>query len=370
MALAFAQPALGRDPGRWIDTGVTRFQVTHNQGITVDPQRSLYFDGTLLSFNGLFRTDATLHEAAGVSPVIPASVTAADGFNHIGDLSWDPGEGGRILLPLECYTPGGPNGGNTCGKGGFAVADPATLQWRYYVRLDPADIPKAMWVETSPDGNLVWTSAGKDLLAYRSADINPANAAPAGPLLKPVVRLAGAVPPSGITGTTFYKRRLYLAGNQGDRFQVWSVDAATGKRRFEIERTYVGEPEGLAFFTGLGGRLHAQILPTVAGKPTFGPGHGALVNFAPFRSVRLRLSMRPGHAVAGRPTRFRFRVTFKAFGGHGSVSGATIRFAGRGVTTNARGRASLRAVLRTPGRYRAHVRKRGFRSTSASARAR
>ena len=32
-----------------------------------------------------------------------------------------------MLLPLECYTPGAPKGGNTCGTGSFGVADPGTL---------------------------------------------------------------------------------------------------------------------------------------------------------------------------------------------------------------------------------------------------
>ena len=52
---------------------------------------------------------------------------------------------------MECFTSGV---GNTCGTGAFGVADPATLQFRYYVKLDPAEIPKAMWAETSPDGSL------------------------------------------------------------------------------------------------------------------------------------------------------------------------------------------------------------------------
>ena len=74
---------------------------------------------------------------------------------------------------MECYTPGV---GNTCGTGAFGVADPATLDFRYYVKLDPAEIPKAMWAETSPDGKLIWTSSGDDLLAYRTSDVAPANA--------------------------------------------------------------------------------------------------------------------------------------------------------------------------------------------------
>ena len=79
---------------------------------------------------------------------------ATEGYNHVGDIGH---QGGRVLLPLECYTPGGPNGGNTCGTGSIGVADPATLAFQYYVKLDSAEIAKAMWVEASPDGKLLWT---------------------------------------------------------------------------------------------------------------------------------------------------------------------------------------------------------------------
>src|SRR3712207_7504554 len=39
----------------------------------------------------------------------------------------------------------------SCGVGGFGVTD-RDLKWRYWVKPDPADIPKVMWNETSPDG--------------------------------------------------------------------------------------------------------------------------------------------------------------------------------------------------------------------------
>ena len=56
----------------------------------------------------------------------------------------------------------------------------ATLAFRYYVKLDPAQIAKAMWVESSPDGRLLWTSSGSDLLAYRAADVSRRGPRPAG----------------------------------------------------------------------------------------------------------------------------------------------------------------------------------------------
>ena len=166
-----------------------------------------------------------------------------------------------MLLPLECFVPGGPNGGNPCLHGSIGVADPGTLQWRYYVKLDPAEIPKAMWNEVSPDGTLLWTSSGDDLLAYRTADITAANAAPEHAPIHSVRRLRGAVPPSGITGATFIDGRLYVAGQGGGPFRVWSIDLADGSRRLEIERAIVGESEGLVTAALKGGTLSWLVQP-------------------------------------------------------------------------------------------------------------
>jgi hypothetical protein len=160
----------------------------------------------------LWRTTPLLGQTAGVANAIPPAVERAEGYNHIGDPTWNPGGSGRVILPLECYMLG--TGSNTCGTGSFGVADPATLGFRYYVKLDPAEIPKAMWAESSPKGSLVWTSSGDDLLAYRSSEASAANAAPRGPALRSARRLAGAVPPTGVTGAVFWHRRLLLAGQR------------------------------------------------------------------------------------------------------------------------------------------------------------
>ena len=175
---------------------MSRIPLEYFQGMASDPRRSLWFDGL---FNGLYRTDANLRERRRNDVVIPPGVTAREGYNHVGDISWDAREGGRILLPLECFYPGRPGGANSCGTGSIGVADPRTLGWRYYVKLDPAEIPKAMWAEVSPDGRLVWTSSGDDLLAYRARDVTRARAhrRRADPGGAP---LAGAAPTSGITG--------------------------------------------------------------------------------------------------------------------------------------------------------------------------
>ena len=279
VALLTAGPARAADSGAWIETGHSAIPLEYYQGVTSDPAGNHYFDGMTV---GLYRTTPLLQETGRNANVIAPSVRSTERYNHIGDITWDNAEGGRILLPLECYYPGVGDDPNLCGNGAIGVADPATLQWRYYVKLDPADILKAMWAEVSPDGQLLWTSSGDDLLAYSVADISPGNSGPGGPLIRPVRRLAGAVPPSGVTGATFYHGRLFLAGQDNGPFSVWSVDVDTGDARLEIQKDIFGESEGLDTFDGLGGVLHWQIEPfTVRGPPTYGPGAGALVHFVP-----------------------------------------------------------------------------------------
>src|SRR3954470_21132102 len=276
--LAAAVPARAADPGRWRLTGTTSLPIVYYQGVTVDPARNLFFDGVYV---GLYRTDPGFTETGRTADVIPPDVHAREGYNHIGDIAWDGAENGRILLPLECYVPNGPNGGNPCLTGSIGVADPGTLQWRYYVKLDPAEIPKAMWNEVSPDGTLLWTSSGDDLLAYRTADVSPANAAPGHAPIRAVRRLRGAVPPSGITGATFIGDRMFVAGQGGGPFRVWSIDLATGERRLEIERGIVGESEGLVTASLEGGTPHWLVPPFTTGPrpPTYGPGHATLLSF-------------------------------------------------------------------------------------------
>jgi hypothetical protein len=363
-ASLLAAPAQA-DPGRWFRTDASRIPLDYYQGVTSDPRRTLYFDGR---FVGLYRTTSTLRETARVPNAIPTAVAAAEGYNHIGDLSWDGAEGGRLLLPLECFLPGVPGGPNTCRTGSIAVADPTSLAWRYYVKLDPIDIAKAMWVEVSPDGTEVWTSAGNDLLAYRAADIRPTNAAPSAAPIRPLRRLAGAVPPSGITGATFYRGRLLVAGQGTGLFQVWSIDVGNGARRLEIERAFRGESEGLDVVRSLGGVLHWQIQPFGA-LPTFGIGAGALLHFVPAGTLALRLRVSPRSVEAGMRRRFLFRAIFRTPGRRRAVEGARVRFAGRLARTDRRGRATISARLR-PGRHAARARKRGLRPGSASVRAR
>jgi len=281
LAGARSAPAASKDG--WIETGNSLVPLEYFQGVTSDQWRDLYFDGV---FTGLYRTDSNLvEEARNVSP-IPGDVNQREGYNHIGDITWDKREGGRVLLPLECYFP---FIGNFCGTGSIGVADAETLQWRYYVKLDPAFIDKAMFAEVSPNGKLLWTSngglsGGHDLLAYDMSEITAANAAPDGPLLKPVIVLPNAVPPGGITGATFYKHEFLVANQSGTLFRVWSIDLNDGSHKLEIEKQVLGESEGLDIVKALGGTLHWLITPQGTGgkPPTYGDfGHSALLHFDP-----------------------------------------------------------------------------------------
>jgi hypothetical protein len=373
--LAAPAGARAADPGRWTLSATTSLPLVYYQGVTVDAARNLFFDGI---FVGLYRTTPAFTETGRNDDVIPPDVQLLERYNHIGDIAWDAGEGGRVLLPLECYYPGQPNGGNTCLNGAIGVADPATLQWRYYVKLDPAEIPKAMWNEVSPDGALLWTSSGDDLLAYRTADVSRAGAAPAHAPIRAVRRLRGAVPPSGITGATFVGDRMFVAGQDGGPFRVWSIDLATGQRRLEIEREIVGESEGLVTASLKGGTLHWLIQPftTEPRPPTYGPGHATLLSFRRtggtarpsvrlLRRSRATVLRRRGFAAAVRCPRgctARLRVlqgrrvlarsTKRARPSGRRAARSRIRLTARGRrvlrTHHGRLRLTLRATLREP----------------------
>jgi hypothetical protein len=308
------------------------------QGLTHQPAAgglgSRFFVGV---FVGVTRTNAALAQQARNGNVLPPDVAAA-GFNHIGDPSWLPALGGRLLLPLECYTPGGPNGGNTCGRGAFGLLDPSTLQWRGLVRLDPADIPKAMWAEVSPDGRLVWTSARDDLLAYRVADVLAA--VDATTAIRPVRRLVGAVPPSGVTGATFRGRRLLLSGQAAGNgpLQAWSIDVdGTGSGRLEVQLPVVAESEGLDLVPSGDGLLHWLLSPFASGPPTYGTGHSEVVSFVPRAAARL-------HVLAFRTAagEVAARVTLRLQGRGHPVQGAAVSVGGTTATTPADGVVHLR----------------------------
>jgi hypothetical protein len=350
LGLSATPTARAQDPGRWLLTGASSVPITYWQGLTSDPaEANLYFVGV---FEGLWRTTPLLRQTAGVPAAIPAAVKQAEGYNHIGDPTWNPGEGGRVLLPLECFTPGV---GNTCGTGSFGVADPGTLGFRYYVKLDPAEIPKAMWAETSPDDSLIWTSSGNDLLAYRSTEVSQANRAPSGPLLDPVRRLADAVPPTGVTGAVFRGGRLLLAGEANGVYQVWAVDPASGERRLEVQMSICGESEGLDVIHTLGGKLHWLIAPFDPGcQLSFGPT-SALLHFVPapaHRRFEVEVTDSDVGALPGK-----VQVTVHATRNSRPLRRARVSFAGGSARTDKKGIATVSTTLELPGRFKALVRK-------------
>ena len=77
---------------------------------------------------------------------------------------------------------------------------------------------------------------------------------------------------------------------------------------------------------------------------------------------RLRVRIAPRRVVAGKRRRFRVRVSSSD---RSCTRGARIRFAGRRLRTNRRGRVRFRMRIRRSGRYRVVARKRGCRRGSA-----
>ena len=115
-----------------------------------------------------------------------------------------------------------------------------------------------MWAEVSPDGKQIWTSSGDDLLAYNAADVSPANAQPAGRVIKPVRRLAGAVPAHGHHRRGVHRPAACSSpARTATSFQVTSIDLTTGAGGTEIEETINGESEGLDDLDGA--RRHAAL---------------------------------------------------------------------------------------------------------------
>ncbi|MEA2460795.1 MAG: hypothetical protein QOH90_972 [Actinomycetota bacterium] len=272
-----AAPAWAKGAG-WREVGRTSIPLYYYQGVTHDPAGNRYFTG--VDF-GLYRTDPALQETGRNDDVIPPEVHLTENYNHIGDLSY---YGGRLFLPLECYYP---PAGNTCLTGSVGVADPETLEFLYYVKLDPSEIEKVMWNEISPDGSLLWTQQGNDLLAYRVSDIGPQNAGPGAAPIHSVKKLVGAVPPSGITGATFIGDRLFVSGGTDDGGEIYSIVLTTGTYKSETAIDFVGESEGIdddfdlkKAADKLPGSLHYMVQPyNEEGIPTNGITNGVLYHF-------------------------------------------------------------------------------------------
>lgn len=260
----------------WEEVGRTPIPMYYYQGTTHDEAGNHYFTGIHV---GLYRTDPALSETGRNDDVIGPELHATENYNHVGDLSY---YGGNLYLPLECYYP---PIGNTCNTGSIGVANPETLEIEYYVKLDPSEIKKAMWCEVSPDGKLLWTQEGEDLLAYDMADLSAENAAPNGEPIHSVLKLEGAVPPSGITGATFIGKDLFVAGGTEDGGEIWALDLKKGTAELQTSVEYIGESEGIdddfdLKDDPLAGSLHYMVMPyNEEGYPTNGVTNGVIYHF-------------------------------------------------------------------------------------------
>src|SRR4051812_35246954 len=207
-AIAVAVPASAQaaDPGLWIKTSQLTKPAYYRQGLASNPATGdVFFSG---SFNGITRTHNE-DELKQNTAAIPKDVADREQYNHIGDIAFDTAEGGRLLLPLESYAPLSPDT-NPSKTASIGVMDAKTLAWKYYVKLDPAEINKAQWVAVDPQQGLVWTIGDISLLAYNIADINMANAAPNAAPIHAVKRLDNVVP-DGAGGAVVFGGRLFVS---------------------------------------------------------------------------------------------------------------------------------------------------------------
>lgn len=347
--------AIAADPGSWVVTGNPRVPSRYRQGMASDPAPNVFFAGPQ---SGVYRTKDGKQTGSKFDAIAP-DVRQREQYNHIGDIAWDAAENGRLLLPLESFRFGEPDP-NPSHTGSFGVLDAATLGWRYYVKLDPVEIEKAMWVATTPDG-LAWTSAGNDLLAYNLADITLANAAPDAAPIHSVRRLAGVVPPENIAGAAYFAGRLFISSGTGSTCTIRSIDLQTGASRVEYERATPQEAEGMDVGPYSGGILHWELANNLEGFT------GSFIHLLP-RGTPLTLTVAPGRLRAGRRTVLRARVTAKAAGFDIPLAGVRVKLGKASAKTDAAGRARLKVTL-TRGTYRATGFFKGLRTATKKLRA-
>jgi hypothetical protein len=350
-----APPAFAADPGLWVLTSTKTIPAWYRQGLASDPSQNVFFSG---SFAGIYRTRNLVEKARNTSP-IPPDVAKSEQYNHIGDIAWDAGEGGRLLLPLEGYAPFGDdhNPGKT---GGVGVMDPVTLKWRYYVKLDPSEIDKAMWFATDAARGLLWTIRDADLLAYNLSDINPSNAAPSGPVIHAVRRLVGVVP-NGAGGAVVLGGRIYLSTQATGVNQIISIDPNTGSSQLEVELPGNLEVEGMEAGPYLGGLLHWELVPDG------GLSNTQLFNLVP-TGAPLRVALSAPRVRADRKTALTATVTVATAGARVPLPGVEVRLGGKSVKTGDDGRAKLNVKL-TRGSYKTQAFYKGLRTGTKRIRA-
>jgi hypothetical protein len=211
-----------------------------------------------------------------------------------------------------------------------------------------------MWAEVAPG----WQRA-VDVERGRPAGLrHRGHRRPARPVpLRPVRRLAGAVPPSGVTGAVFYRGRLFLAGQDAGALQLWSVDvtrrhgAAAGARAAGRRGRVRGPRRPRR--ARRGAALAAVAVRARAAKrpPTVRPQRALDLR-------RRRPTPACGCACAGTPwrrrsTRVTVTVTDRYSGRVHRVAGARVALGAAHALTGATARAADRAPVRRLGRRRA-----------------
>jgi hypothetical protein len=344
VAAAIALPAAAdaADPGLWIKTTQLTKPAYYRQGLASNPATGdVFFSG---SFSGITRTHNET-EVKTNTAAIPKDVIDREQYNHIGDIAFDSGEGGRLFLPLESYAPLQPDT-NPSKTASIGVMDATTLAWKYYVKLDPAEINKAQWVAVDPQQGLVWTIGDTTLLAYNIADINPANAAPNAAPIHSVKRLDNIVP-EGAGGAVVFGGRLFLSQLVGGVNRVISLDTTTGVSQVEIEIPGNLEEEGLDVGPYLDGLLHWELVPGA------GLSNTQVLNFVP-KGARLDLKLNHARVRAGKKTALTATASVLTNGSRIPLRDVQIRLGGRKAKTGPSGRAKLSVKLRR-GSYRAQA---------------
>jgi hypothetical protein len=355
-AMALPTAAQAADPGLWIKTSQLTKPAWYRQGLASDPVTgNVFFSG---SFSGITLTHNE-REIKKFTNVIPQDVADREKYNHIGDIAFDPGEGGRILLPLESYAPLQPDT-NPSKTASIGVMDSKTLAWKYYVKLDPSEINKAQWVATDSEHGLIWTLGDTSLLAYNIADINPANAAPNAAPIHSVRRLDFVVP-DGAGGAVVIGNRIYLSQLKDGVDRIISMDLTTGATQLEIEFPQSYEQEGLDTGPYLDGFLHWEVVPGAGLSST------QLLNFVP-KGARLALKLNRARVKAGKKTPLTATATVNTNGFKIPLRDVEIRLGGKSVRTDAGGHAKLTVKL-TRGKYRAQAFYKGLRTATKPVRA-
>jgi hypothetical protein len=355
-ALAAPAAACAADPGLWVKTSQLTKPAWYRQGLASNPLTGdVFFSG---SFAGIYRTRNEKELARNATP-IPKDVAQREQYNHIGDIAFDTGEGGRLLLPLESYAPLQQDT-NPAKTASIGVMDAKTLAWKYYVKLDPAEVDKAQWVAVDAANGLLWTLGDTSLLAYNLADIDPVNAAPDAAPIHAVRRLTGVLP-QGAGGAVVFGGRLFLSQLVDGVNRVISMDTTTGATQVEIEIPGSLEEEGLDVGAYLDGLLHWELVPGA------GLSNTQVLNFVP-KGARLALKLDRARVRAGKKVGVRATASVLAGGYRIPLRGAQFRLGGKSTKTDAGGRARLTVKL-TRGAYRAQAFYAGMQTASKPVRA-